>query len=133
MTCQGLAMRVWRPFFIAIPAAILFVLTVQGADAPRSEKSKKEESSRLPVSARELAQKIDTALTKALDKNTPLPSPVDDATFLRRVTLDLTGKLPTRKEVEEFTKDPNPNKRQQKIEHLLKSDSYAVNWGRYWR
>jgi hypothetical protein len=133
MTCQGLAMRVWRPFFIAITAAILFVLMAQGADAPRSEKPKEKESSRLQLSASEVAQRIDTALTKALDKNTPLPSPVDDATFLRRVTLDLTGKLPTPKEVEAFTKDPDPNKRRKKIDQLLKSEAYAVNWGRYWR
>jgi hypothetical protein len=133
MTCQGLAIRVWGLFFVALPVAILFTFTSQGADAPRSEKSKEEESSRSPLSARELAQKIDTALKKALDKNTPLPSPVDDVTFLRRVTLDLTGKLPTPKEVEAFTKDPDPNKRRKKIDQLLKSEAYAINWGRYWR
>ena len=54
-------------------------------------------------------------------------------TFLRRVTLDLTGKLPTPKEVEAFTKDPDPNKRRKKIDQLLKSEAYAINWGRYWR
>jgi uncharacterized protein DUF1549/uncharacterized protein DUF1553 len=133
MTFQGPAMRVWGRFFLSLPVAILFTFTSQGADAPRSEKSKEEASPRLRLSARELAQKIDIALTKALDKNTPLPSAVDDPTFLRRVTLDLTGKLPTPKEVEAFTKDPDPNKRPKKIDQLLKSESYAVNWGRYWR
>jgi Protein of unknown function (DUF1549)/Protein of unknown function (DUF1553) len=129
MTCQGLAMRP----LMALGTAVLFGAIAQGADAPRSEKSEKKESPRLQLSACELAQRIDTALTKALDKNTPLPSPVDDATFLRRVSLDLTGKLPTPKEVEAFVADPDPNKRSRKINQLLNSESYAVNWGRYWR
>jgi hypothetical protein len=133
MTSQGQAMRVWRPFKMASVVGLLFCLTTQGADAPRSEKSGKTESPRLQLSARELAQRIDTALTKSLDKTTPLPSPVDDATFLRRVSLDLTGKLPTPKEVEAFVADPDPNKRSKRIDQLLNSDSYAVNWGRYWR
>src|SRR6266700_3157180 len=127
MTYQGQAMRVWRPFKMAL-IGLLFCLTTQGADAPRSEKSEKKASPRLRLSECELAQRIDAALTKSLDKNTPLPSPADDATFLRRVSLDLTGKLPTPKEVEAFVADPNPHKRSRKISQLLNSESYAVNW-----
>ncbi len=132
MTCQGLATRVRAPL-MALGVVFLFGLMAQGADDPRSEKSEKKESPRLRLSACELAQSIDAALTKSLEKNTPLPSPVDDATFLRRVSLDLTGKLPTPKEIEAFVADTDPNKRAKKIDQLLNSESYAVNWGRYWR
>lgn len=63
---------------------------------------------------------------------TPTP-PCDDATFLRRVTLDANGRLPTAKEVREFLADQNPNKRSQCIDRLLDSPEYAsyfaLRWG----
>jgi len=63
---------------------------------------------------------------------TPTPS-CDDATFLRRVTLDANGRLPTAKEVREFLADQNPNKRSEWIDRLLDSPEYAsyfaLRWG----
>jgi len=97
-------------------------IQAQGADAPRSV-----------VAEVEMAKQIDAALVKAIGQAAPLPSLADDATFLRRVSLDLTGKLPSPKEVEEFLADRRPDKRARKIEQLLGSEAYAVNWGRYWR
>jgi len=62
------------------------------------------------------------------------PTPIcDDATFLRRVTLDANGRLPTAKEVREFLADQNPNKRSEWIDRLLDSPEYAsyfaLRWG----
>jgi len=62
------------------------------------------------------------------------PSPVaDDATFLRRVTLDLCGRLPTLAEVRAFVADPSPDKRSKTIDRLLDSPDYpayfAMRWG----
>jgi hypothetical protein len=82
---------------------------------------------------REVAHRIDAALLKAIDKSAPLPSLADDATFLRRVSFDLTGKLPTAQEVDDFVADASADKRAKKIDQLLASEAYAVNWGRYWR
>ncbi|MFM8396480.1 MAG: DUF1549 domain-containing protein, partial [Pirellula sp.] len=63
---------------------------------------------------------------------TPTPN-CDDATFLRRVTLDANGRLPTAKEVREFLADPSPNKRAEWIDRLLDSPEYAsyfaLRWG----
>jgi hypothetical protein len=61
---------------------------------------------------------------------TPL---ADDATFLRRVSLDLAGRLPSPEEMRRFTDDRGPNRREKLVERLLGSEAYAVNWGRYWR
>src|SRR5947208_12763404 len=97
-------------------------IRAQGADSPRSA-----------VAETEMAKQIDAGLVKAIGQATPLPSLADDATFLRRVSLDLTGKLPSPKEVEEFLADRRPDKRARKIDQLLSSEAYAVNWGRYWR
>ena len=52
----------------------------------------------------------------------------DDATFLRRVTLDLVGRLPSPEEVTEFLADPNPEKRSRKIDALLDSPEYVTFW-----
>jgi hypothetical protein len=62
------------------------------------------------------------------------PTPVcDDATFIRRVTLDANGRLPTAKEVRDFLADQNPNKRAECIDRLLDSPEYAsyfaLRWG----
>ncbi len=58
---------------------------------------------------------------------------VDDVTFLRRVSLDLVGTLPTPERVIAFALDPAPDKRQVEIERLLADGQYGHNWARYWR
>lgn len=50
------------------------------------------------------------------------------ATFLRRVTLDVTGLLPTPEEVRAFLADKDPNKRAKKIDELLDRPGYAALW-----
>ena len=57
----------------------------------------------------------------------------NDADFLRRVTLDITGQLPSPRDVTIFALDPQPEKRAALIEHLLNSADYGKNWARYWR
>jgi hypothetical protein len=63
-----------------------------------------------------------------------LPSPLaDDATFLRRVTIDLCGRLPTVEESRAFLADNSPDKRRLLIDRLLESPDYpayfALRWG----
>lgn len=55
-----------------------------------------------------------------------------DATFLRRVTLDLTGSLPTPAEARAFLNDPSPNKRERAIDRLLDSPLFADYWAMKW-
>jgi hypothetical protein len=52
----------------------------------------------------------------------------DDATFLRRTTLDVTGQLPTPKEVREFLSDTSADKRAKLIDRLLSRPGYAALW-----
>jgi hypothetical protein len=67
-------------------------------------------------------------LAKLRRLNIP-PSPVaDDATFLRRATLDVTGELPTPKEVRDFLADASSDKRARKIDELLNRPGYAALW-----
>lgn len=62
------------------------------------------------------------------------PSPLcDDATFIRRVTVDVCGRLPTVKETQDFLADKLPGKRTMLINRLLDSPDYpaffAMRWG----
>lgn len=56
----------------------------------------------------------------------------DDATFLRRASLDITGTLPGPDEVKEFLNQENPRKRGQLIDRLLASREYADFWALKW-
>ncbi len=61
------------------------------------------------------------------------PSPVcDDATFLRRVSLDIGGRLPTEAEARAFLASTDPNKRDAVIDDLLKSPDYADFFANKW-
>ena len=58
----------------------------------------------------------------------------DDATFLRRVTLDLTGLPPSPEQVREFLKDTRPvrEKREEVVDRLLASPEYVDFWTNKW-
>ena len=56
-------------------------------------------------------------------------SDLDDATFLRRVSLDVTGLLPLAPQVREFLADTSADKRTRMIDRLLASEEFARFWG----
>jgi hypothetical protein len=73
--------------------------------------------------------KIDELIVQKLRKLGVVQSELcTDAEFLRRVSLDMTGTLPTAQEVEKFLNDSSPNKRAEKIEELLATPAYAAWW-----
>jgi hypothetical protein len=73
--------------------------------------------------------RIDQLIVAKLKKLGITPSPIcTDAEFLRRVSLDLTGTLPTPSEVEAFLKDESQDKRKRKIDELLERPGYAAWW-----
>ncbi|HXG13187.1 MAG TPA: DUF1549 and DUF1553 domain-containing protein, partial [Gemmataceae bacterium] len=73
--------------------------------------------------------KIDELVAAKWRKLGLVPSDLaDDSEFLRRVSLDLIGTLPTADEVRAFLADRDPNKRAKKIEELLARPEYALFW-----
>ena len=61
------------------------------------------------------------------------PSPVcNDATFLRRVSLDIGGRLPTDEEAKAFLASTAPDKRDLVIDDLLRSPDYADFFANKW-
>jgi hypothetical protein len=56
----------------------------------------------------------------------------DDGTFIRRVTLDITGRLPTAPEMKDFMASKDTNKREALIDRLLDSPEYADYFANKW-
>lgn len=56
----------------------------------------------------------------------------DDTTFLRRVSLDLLGVVPTAAEARAFAQDPRLDKRQRLIDELLRRPEFADFWALKW-
>lgn len=61
------------------------------------------------------------------------PEPADDATFIRRASLDLLGLLPEPEDVEVFLEDGAPDKRDRLVAALLaRNQDYAQHWLTFW-
>ncbi|QDT41719.1 hypothetical protein Pan241w_17820 [Gimesia alba] len=86
----------------------------------------------MDLSDRKLS-KIDQLLVAQWKKLGITPSPpTDDATFIRRVTLDICGTLPTADEVTTYLEDTRPQKRQRLINRLLERPEYASYFALKW-
>lgn len=76
---------------------------------------------------------IDTHILRSLEALRIEPSAqANDAMFLRRVTLDLTGTLPTPKEMLGFLQDTRTDKRKRVIDRLLSSANFVDYWTLRW-
>lgn len=75
------------------------------------------------------AKPIDVAVVQKLDKLGIIPSPVcSDEDFIRRVSLDVTGTLPSPAEVRAFLADSSSDKRAHYVDLLLERPTYAAWW-----
>ncbi len=85
-----------------------------------------------PPGAEEL-HPIDAFVRDRLAAEGLKPSPpADQATLIRRVTLDLIGLLPSPAEVEAFEKDASPDAYEKVVDRLLKSPHYGERQARHW-
>lgn len=81
----------------------------------------------------EVAAEIDALVEAGLEKNEIEPNePIDDATFLRRVYLDIVGRIPTIEEAENFHGSTYERKRGQLIADLLASDGHVSHAYNFW-
>jgi hypothetical protein len=55
-----------------------------------------------------------------------------DEQFIRRVSLDITGTLPTPKQVKDFVADTDPAKRDKLVDRLLEAPEYAYYFANKW-
>ncbi len=72
---------------------------------------------------------IDVFVWKAFQANGVTPAAAtNDYEFIRRVTLDLTGRIPTADQVSSFVADANPNKRAALVDQLIGSPEWVDKW-----
>jgi hypothetical protein len=72
---------------------------------------------------------IDNEIFGTMQKNGVVPTVLaGDEEFLRRVTLDLTGRIPDPATVQSFLADTSADKRAKKIDQLLASDAFVDRW-----
>src|SRR5262245_198409 len=69
---------------------------------------------------------------KLQDLQLAAAGPADSSEFLRRVSLDITGTIPTLEQVEKFLRDPAPDKRAKLVDELLASEKYAEHMATIW-
>lgn len=81
-----------------------------------------------------LAARIDHHLAARWDAEKVRPAePADDATFVRRVYLDLVGRIPTAAEVLTFVSNTSPDKRAELVARLVDSAAHARHAALFWR
>ncbi len=84
--------------------------------------------------AARMAARVDALLEAEMRQRGITPAErCDDAEFLRRVHLDLTGVIPTAAQVREFLADPAIDKRVRCIERLLASPRHPTHLATTWR
>jgi hypothetical protein len=102
--------------------SLLFVLALPNPAAAGADRF---------ADAPKLAARIDDFFAKHWKSEGIKPAgPADDATFLRRLTIDLAGRVPTHEEAVAFAQDRGADKRARAIRRLMEGPEYALAMGR---
>ncbi|MEQ8791855.1 MAG: DUF1549 and DUF1553 domain-containing protein [Pirellulaceae bacterium] len=84
--------------------------------------------------AADLSELIDRSIQSRLDADGLQRAPqADDAEFLRRVTLDVHGVVPSAESAAQFLDSPDPQKRFRYVDKLLASPRFGEHFGDVWR
>lgn len=119
-----------RPIMLFLAIVILCGTGAASGDELRGRSANRS----TPADSRAVAAEIDRLILSDLKTAGLTPAErCSDADFLRRVPLDISGQLPSPRDVTIFVLDPDSNKRSVLIDQLLRSPEYGKNWARYWR
>lgn len=121
---------------LLVPLLPCFLASPGFADQPRLDGETSDRTSDKAVSddkVLEISQKIDQLVAAQLaahDQTRNARS--SDEVFLRRVYLDIVGRIPTLIETRQFLDSSSPDKRQKLIDELLDSYGYVSRQYNYW-
>ncbi|MFV0443915.1 MAG: DUF1549 domain-containing protein [Planctomycetaceae bacterium] len=118
-------------FLLAVVVILADALVSSGAEPPAGSTTKQYD----------LAAWLDERYDQIWARNGIQPEFCDDATYCRRVSLDLMGRIPSVGEVRTFLEDPDPRKRERLVDRLLDdpdqshltSELHAEHMARLWR
>jgi hypothetical protein len=100
-------------------AALLFLSAVTGSPSRADE---------LLPPYRPVEEVVDHYVDANLQKEGITPAgPAEDANFIRRVTLDLAGRIPTPAETQEYVQSSEPDKKAKLVDRLLASPDFAYH------
>jgi hypothetical protein len=86
------------------------------------------------LEAVQLADRIDQIIAAEWSKKNIRPAPLaEDGVFLRRIYLDLVGRIPRVAEVREFLDDQSPDKRKKVVDRLLDHPQFVEHFTTTWR
>ena len=127
-------MRLATPLLLALATAATWAGTsctsAPPAEAPPS--TPPTGASAPPVPG-DVSEAIDAALTAEWAARSIEPArPADDATWLRRVTLDVLGRVPTEDEVLAHLADRSPDRDARLVDRLLADPAHATRLARWW-
>lgn len=131
--------RTGTRWFSVIAAGALATLFNFGASANAAEG---DDASAAPsvrpatelLSEQQLAALIDAEIEAGWQRAGVAPAdPCDDAEFLRRVSLDLSGRIPSISDARQFLDDPEPDKRALLVSRLLNHAGFAAHFANVWR
>ena len=107
----------------ALPPEELLVLAKAGPPAVA------DETEAVPAGDAGVSAALDREILAKLASQQLAPAPpADDAEFLRRVTLDLAGRIPTVGQLDAFLADASPDKRAKRIDALLAGREMPSYW-----
>ncbi|MHC4877713.1 MAG: DUF1549 and DUF1553 domain-containing protein [Planctomycetota bacterium] len=107
-------------------------LLVSTADAQRSRRTANS-GPFTTGSSDEIVKYINERVRQGWEDNEIKPSePADDSEWIRRVHLDILGRIPEGQVVDKFLKDQDPAKRAKLIDTLLDDEAYVRNFTTIW-
>jgi len=109
-----------------MPLGALILLACSPSEEARKAPAEAEIQRQAAASRVDAALMAEHQLVQENRKSLPLPAlpgAVDDATFLRRASIDLAGRLPKVEEVRAFLADTSPDKRARLTDALVKDES----------
>ena len=112
---------------------VAFSTESQAADAPDAESAAKAIDGFTTGSSDVLINYINQQISQSWTDNEVQPSAVaDDAEWIRRVYLDIVGRIPSADQVSAFMADKDKAKRSKLIDQLLDDSAYVRNWTTIW-
>ncbi|MEZ6058371.1 MAG: DUF1549 domain-containing protein [Planctomycetaceae bacterium] len=120
---------------LTLSVAVLWLSALFGPFVPAGDAAEPDGSGAKSANrSRVVAADVDRLLEASFAKQQVTPAAIcDDETFLRRVTLDIVGTVPTPNEITLFGLDSDPLKRAKLVDQLLASPKYGENWGSLFR
>jgi hypothetical protein len=105
-------MSTFRPVLAVLAAFLIIATAAAGADLLSGD--------------RRIEEVVDHFISQALKKAAVTPAPAaDDATLVRRLTLDLAGRIPTAAEARAYIDSTDRDKRVHLVDRLMAAQSFA--------